>query len=243
MSLTPLDFLNGILGVSVVSLSLVLGIIVLSKYFKNQDKTFILTGLTLIFMTSGWYGTSLSFIVALVFNNDGLPLIAIMLLNFIPLPISIISWTIFFTDILLLKYRGKLIIGSTIAFTLFFYIVFFVMLSIDVNLVSEKISPVDTRGNSWFLNSFIIIYVGILVISGVKFSLETMKFEEPEMQAKGKFLLIAFPSFALAGVLDSSLPSNELTLILFRGILITSIFLFFLGFLLPKFIKNRIIKE
>jgi hypothetical protein len=117
------------------------------------------------------------------------------------------------------------------------------MLSIDVNLVSEKISPVDTRGNSWFLNSFIIIYVGILVISGVKFSLETMKFEEPEMQAKGKFLLIAFPSFALAGVLDSSLPSNELTLILFRGILITSIFLFFLGFLLPKFIKNRIIKE
>jgi hypothetical protein len=242
MSLTPLDILNGSLGLLVVSISIILGIIVLLKYFKNQDKHFILMGLTLIFMTSGWYGTSISFIVALLFNNDGLPLEAIMLLNFLPLPISLISWVVFFTDIILLKYRGKLIIGSVVAFTLFFYIVFLSMLSIDVSLVSEKISPVDTIGKSWFLNSFIFVYVAILLITGIKFSLETIKFDDIEMRIKGKFLLIAFPSFSLAGILDSSLPSNQFTLIIFRGILITSIILFFIGFLLPKFIKKRILK-
>jgi hypothetical protein len=132
--------------------------------------------------------------------------------------------------------------GSGRKFTLFFYIVFLSMLSIDVSLVSEKISPVDTIGKSWFLNSFIFVYVAILLITGIKFSLETIKFDDIEMRIKGKFLLIAFPSFSLAGILDSSLPSNQFTLIIFRGILITSIILFFIGFLLPKFIKKRILK-
>ena len=195
MSLSPLDILNGILGISVVTISIALGFSLLFKYFKNRNKAFILTGLTLIFITSGWYGTSLSFIIAVIFNNDGLPLEAIMLLNFIPLPISLISWVIFFNDIILLKYRGKWVIGSTIAFTVFFYVVFLVMLSIDVSFVSEKISPVDTKGNNWFLNSFIFVYVAILIITGVRFSWETMNFDDPEMKMKGKILMVAFPSF------------------------------------------------
>ncbi|TXT58427.1 MAG: conserved membrane protein of unknown function [Promethearchaeota archaeon] len=243
MSLSPLDILNGTLGVSFCTLSIALGLSLLIKYFQNKNKNFILTGLTLIFMTSGWFGTSLSFVVAIFFQNDGLPLVAIMLLNFLPLPISLISWVIFFTDIILLKYRGKLIIGTTIAFTAFFYIAFLTMLFIDVSLVSEKISPVDTKGNSWFLNSFIFIYVAILIITGVKFAWETMKFEDPEMKIKGKILMGAFPLFAIGGILDSSLPSNEITLIIFRGILITSVILFYFGFFLPNWLKNQLIEK
>ena len=101
MSLTPLDILNGTFGLSLVIISFILGLIVLFKYFKNKNKNFILLGINLILLASGWFGTSTSFIVALIYGNDGLALEMILLLNFIPLPIGLMCWIGFYTNVLM----------------------------------------------------------------------------------------------------------------------------------------------
>ncbi len=243
MSLTPLDILSGILGLSLVIISFVLGLIVLFKYFKNKNKNFILLGINLILLASGWFGMSTSFIIALIYGNDGLALEMILLLNFIPLPIGLMCWIGFYTNILM-KEKQKLFLLIMILITVFFYFVFFVALAIDVNLVAFKISPVDTTaGENKFLSIYIIIFIVVLLVTGLHFSLQTIKYEDAETKMKGKFLLLAFPSFTLGALLDSTLPSTEITLILFRVLLISSIIEFYIGYLLPNWIKKRILKE
>ncbi|MFX1463942.1 MAG: hypothetical protein ACFFBF_13000, partial [Promethearchaeota archaeon] len=211
MSLSPLDILNGILGLLVVIVSFILGLIVLSKYFKNKNKNFILLGVNLIFLASGWYGTSTSFFIALIRGNEGLALEMILLLNFIPLPIGLICWCGFYTNILM-KEKQKLFLLIMVVITVFFYSVFLFVVFTDVSQAAIKISPVDTTaGGNRFLSIYIIIFIIVLLITGIHFSLRTMKYEDIEMKTKGKFLLFAFPSFAIGGLLDSTLPSNEIT--------------------------------
>jgi hypothetical protein len=242
MSLTPLDILNGILGLLVVTISFILGLIVILKYFKNRNVNFILLGINLIFLASGWYGTSTSFIVAFINNSDGLALELILLLNFIPLPIGLICWCSFYTNILM-KDKQKLFLLIIIIITVFFYSVFLYVVFTDVSQAAIKISPVDTTaGGNRFLSIYIIVFIIILLITGIHFSLRTMKYDDIEMKIKGKFLLFAFPSFAIGGLLDSTFPSYEITLILFRILLISSIIGFYIGYLLPNWIKKRIIK-
>jgi hypothetical protein len=242
MSLSLLDILNGMLGLSLVIISFILGLIVLLKYWKNKNKNFILLGINLMLLAAGWYGTSLSFIVALINNNEGLALEVIMLLNFVPLPIGLLCWCGFYTNVLM-KGKQKTILLIMTIITLFFYIIFFTALIIDVNPHAIKLSPVDTAaGEIKFLSVYIIIFIIVLLMTGLHFSLQTMKYDDIEMKTKGKFLLIAFPSFTIGGLLDSTLPSNEITLI-FRLLLISSIIEFYIGYLLPNWIKKLILKD
>lgn len=243
MTLTPLDILNGSLGLALVLISIILGLIVLSKYWTNKNKNFFLLGFSLIFFTAGWWGSSTSFIIALIFNNEGLALEIIMLLNFVPLPIGLLCWSGFYTNVLM-KDKQKLFLVIMLSITIFFYSFFVATLIIDVNSAAIKISPVDTTaGPNKFLSYYLIIFIVVLLLTGLHFSLQTMKYDDVEMKIKGKFLLLAFPSFAIGGLLDSTLPSSEITLILFRLILISSIIEFYIGYLLPNWIKKRVIKE
>ncbi|MFX0073637.1 MAG: hypothetical protein ACFFAO_21375, partial [Candidatus Hermodarchaeota archaeon] len=59
---------------------------------------------------------------------------------------------------------------------------------------------------------------------------------------KGKLLLIAVISFCIGGFLDASMPTTALTLILFRLLLISSAIEFYWGFILPSWMKNRLLK-
>ncbi|MFX1337919.1 MAG: hypothetical protein ACFFDK_04865, partial [Promethearchaeota archaeon] len=65
----------------------------------------------------------------------------------------------------------------------------------------------------------------------------------PKNRWKGRFILIAFISFTIAALFDVGLPVTPATLVIARLILISSSFLFYLGFFLPDKIANLLIKE
>ena len=241
MVLTPLDVLNGSLGLSFVIISIILGLIIASKYFEYKDKNFILIGFTWVFITSGWYGTSFSFLSALIFGGQGLPFEAIMLLNFIPFPAGLLLWLTAFTNFLY-KERKKLILISISVITLIFYVIFLYCLFTDPILVGEKISPVDTKGNNWGFLLYLALSIIILLTTGLKFSLKAMKSDNPELKLKGKILFIAFISFCIGSILDSMVPSTAFTLIIFRLILISSAIEFYGGFILPQWVKKLFLK-
>lgn len=241
MKLSPLDIINGIFGLLFIVISIILGIIIVLKYFKIKDKNFLLVGFTWIFLISGWYGTTASFIVALLTGGDGLSLEMILLLNFVPLPIAVFLWSIAFTNFLY-KEKQLLILSIISIYLIIFYIVFFYYIFTDINLVAEKISPVDTAARSFELVGFLIIFIIIFITTGVKFALETIKIDSPETKLKGKLLLIAFPLFCIGAFLDASIPTTALTLIIFRSMLILSALLFYGGFVLPDWIKRIFIK-
>jgi hypothetical protein len=241
MALEPLDIVNGIFGLLFVVISIVLGLIIVSKYFRTKDKNFLLVGFTWIFLISGWYGTSASFLVALITGGDGLSLEMILLLNFIPLPIALVLWSIAFTNFLYKEKQLTYVIFVSIYIAIF-YIIFLYYIITDVSFIAEKISPVDTAANNFLLAMFLVIFILIFFISGVKFALATLSIDNPETKLKGKFLLIAFPSFCIGGFLDAALPTTALTLIIFRIILILSAIMFYSAFIMPNWIKNKFLK-
>ncbi|MFX1394862.1 MAG: hypothetical protein ACFFAH_14980 [Promethearchaeota archaeon] len=242
MALEPLDIVNGIFGLLFVLISIIVGVIIIKKYFKNKDINLLLVGMTWILLASGWYGTSTSFLVALFTGTDGLSFVMIMLLNFIPLPFALIFWMIAFTNFLY-KDKQKIILGVVCIFITVFYSVFFYFLFTNPIIIGEKVSPVDTKGNSPILGIFILILVGLLLITGLKFALETMKFEDSETKLKGKLLLIAFPSFVIGAALDALMPTTAITLVIFRLILIFSAFFFYSAFILPDWMKSLLLKK
>ena len=85
------------------------------------------------------------------------------------------------------------------------------------------------------------MFIVVFFITGVKFALETMKIDDPETKLKGKLLLIAFPSFCIGGFLDASISTTALTLIIFRLILMSSTIEFYGAFVLPNWIKKRLL--
>lgn len=241
MALTTLDIVNGIFGLLFVVISIILGIIIVLKYFKTKDTNFLLVGFTWILLISGWYGTSVSFLVALITGGDGLSLETILLLNFIPLPIGLVLWTIAFTNFLYKEKQG-LILSIIVIYIAIFYAIFLYFIISDPLIIAEKISPVDTAARNLGFAVFLVIFIVIFLTTGLKFALETLKIDDPETKLKGKLLLIAFPAFCIGGFLDASIPTTALTLIIFRTILIISAVLFYGGFVLPEWMKKRFLK-
>ena len=240
--LGPLDIANGILGLIFVAITIIVGLSIIIKYFDTKNINLLYVGLAWILFCSGWYGTSVSFIVSFFNGGEGLPLEAILLINFTPLPIGVISWMIAFTNFIV-KEKQKLFLSIIVIISLIFYILLTSYVIFDVNLMAIKESAVDTRSNNPFMALFIAIIILIILVSGIAFAIKTIKIGEPETKWKGIFLLIAFPSFAIGGLLDATVPTTPLSLVVFRLLLMTSAIEFYLGFILPKKLKNFLIKQ
>jgi hypothetical protein len=81
----------------------------------------------------------------------------------------------------------------------------------------------------------------MFLITGIIFAIKSMRLDDPEVQWKGRFLLLAWISFGIGAILDASLPLNALTIIIIRLILISSAIEFYFGFFLPKKISEKLI--
>jgi hypothetical protein len=241
MPLETLDYLNGTFGLIFVIISFIVGAKIILRYFIKHDINFIYIGFTWILLSCGWYGTSISFLVALIMSNEGLSYVMIALLNFIPLPFALIAWLMAFTNFLY-KDKQKIIIIIYLAVTIVFLGVFFYFLFTDPTIVGEKISPVDTKGNNPLLLVYLAFAIMSMLVTGFKFAVETIKFDNPETKVKGKMLLVAFPSFCIGAILDAMVPTTALTLIIFRLILMSSAIEFYGAFNLPNWMKKLFLK-
>ena len=239
--LEPLDIANGIFGLIFVAITIIVGLSIIVKYFDTKNINLLYVGLAWILFCSGWYGTSVSFIVSFFNGGEGLSLEAILLINFTPLPIGVISWMIAFTNFMV-KDKQKLVLTIIIIISLTFYILLASYVIIDVNLMASKVSAVDTRSNNPFMALFIILIISIILISGIAFAIKTIKIGQPETKWKGIFLLIAFPSFAIGGILDATVPTTPVSLVIFRLLLMASAIEFYLGFILPEKVKRYLVK-
>ena len=232
-----LDITNGIFGLIFIVISMIVGFSIILKYFKNKNINLLYVGITWLFICSAWWGVSTSFIVALFNGGEGLTLAAILLINFVPLPIGLLSWVMAFTNFLY-KEKQKLILLGIIAFIVFFYSIFFWLVFTDATQVATKISAVDTQSENPLMVICLLGFILILLTTGIMFALKTINLDDPDMKMKGKLLLIAFPAFSIGALMDAAIPTTAVTLVIFRIVLITSAVLFYGGFILPDWMKK-----
>ncbi|MCK4380468.1 MAG: hypothetical protein KAW51_04960, partial [Candidatus Lokiarchaeota archaeon] len=188
MSVSLLDTINGVCSLIFVAISLLVGFIILSRYFKYKERIYFFVGMTWILLSCPWWSSSLSFLVALS-NGVGITPEVYFTIGNILVPFALIFWLLTFTEFLYTKKR-KLILLIFALSGLIFEILFFTFLFVEPNLIGELNPPVDVRYNS-FIMIYLISYLLIFVITGLLFANLSLKSKDPEVKLKGKLLIIA----------------------------------------------------
>ena len=240
MTLTTLDIINGTLSIVFVAISLLVGLIIFSKYFKYKDKVYFFVGATWIFISEPWWPSSLSFLIALN-NGVGLPMQLYFLIGNALIPLAIALWLLAFTEFLYTEKR-KLILIIFGIYSLIFEILFFILLFLNPNQIGNYYPPVDVSYKS-FIMIYLISFLLIVVVSGFLFARLSLKSDDPEVKLKGKLLIGAYITFLIGAILDTSISLNEFTIIITRLILIMSAFFWYAGFILPRWIKKFLLKQ
>lgn len=138
--------------------------------------------------------------------------------------------------------KQKLILIIFSAIAIIFEVIFFILLFTDPSLIGTFVGPFQVR-YTLFIRIIMSFYAGLALITGVIFAVKTIKAgTSPEMILRGKFLLLAFPSFALGSILDVLVPLTPFTVVITRLILISSAIEFYFGFSLPKIVKKLFLK-
>jgi len=240
MALEALDITNGVVLILFCTLSIYLGIRISAKYFKYKQRQLLLVGLTWIFLVCPWYPASISFIMVLI-TGESLTEIPYFIIGNVFIPIAVILWIIALTDFIYTT-KQRLLESLFIIYGVVFYIIFFLLISIDPSLIGYLKGYTDVQ-----YDTFIIIYVFtillIAIITGILFARESLKSEDPEIRLKGKFLFLAFLLFFVGSSLDAVIPLNFLTLPIVRSLEILSALSFYCGFILPKPVKNFFLKR
>ncbi len=239
-ALTDIEILQGSFTLVFVIISILLGLIILSKYFSLKKQEFIYVGLAWVFLSSGWWGSSFSFLSILLIGVAFSSSLFILIAN-VFIPIAIICW-MNAIGILMFKEQKKKINIITLLICIPYDVVIIILLFIDPLLLGE-IKQSFYYQPALLPLIFQICALLVTISTGILFSVRSMKTSDLLVKWKAKFLLIGFISFTIGAFIDATIAMGALLLVLVRLILIFSALMYFLGFLLPDKIAKLLIAE
>ncbi|MBD3340645.1 MAG: hypothetical protein GF353_16175 [Candidatus Lokiarchaeota archaeon] len=235
--LNEIEIIQGSFALIFVSISILLGLRILLKYFKLKRKELITIGLTWILMSSGWWGVPINFLL-IIFLDFEFPGIFDLTIDHIFIPIALICWIYTFSSLAYPDLKKRLTIIYTII-GLVFEILLIYFLITNPEVVGSKPSTFNiTIG--LFTFSFIGFALLTTIVTGILFARKSLQSDDVVIRWKGKIILIAFVSFVVGAVLDAAVPLSAFMIILTRIILISSAFEYYIGFLMPDKLSNWI---
>ena len=222
-----------------IIVSIIVGLLLISKYFKYKEKNFLLVGITWIGITTPWLSGTISFPM-MVFFGTSLSIEVRFIIGIAIVPIILVIWLMVFTD-LVYREKKKLIVIIYTVICICFEITFFILLFTDTSLIGTYTGPFKVDWTP-FIELSTLSFIATALVTGILFANKSMKSLNLEVKIKGKIILLAFLSFVIGGILDSIIPISPVGVVFTRLILISSAIEFFLGFFLPKPIKKFLLK-
>ncbi len=241
MNYWDIEFIGGILNIITVTIGFYIGFLIISKYFTHKRKEFLIFGICAILLFSPWWPGTISFIKFWIMTEP-LPDKMYFLIGNVLLPVAVILWLIIVTDFLNVnkKLKKQLFIIFTIYGIIFEIMLFTLLIYFPPEFIGtiDKIMDVQYKNIIRYMLLSLILY---LLITGVLFARESIKFDDPEIQLKGKLMLVAFILFSLGAILDTEFPLDYVSLLITRIIMISSVIFFYAGLVLPDSIKNLLL--
>ena len=239
--LSAFEIFYGSFTFASVIISTILGFFIALKYREHKRVELILVGITWILLASPYWSDAIQFIIVMVSNTELNPPIYFFLANAFIAPIHI-TWVYAFTNLLFKKQKKILLVffgSEAIIFEIAFLIIFF----LDPNLIGTPQSYFVVEWALW-VQIYLLFSIILFLITGFLFARASLKSENPELKLKGKFLILAFITFTIGTIIDvvGAESPTEITIFLARTFVIISSISFFIGYTLPKFIKDRFIK-
>ncbi len=242
MVFSNFQILQGIFGAIWVLIAIIVGLRIIYKAIQLNRNELIAVGLTYIFISSAWWGVVIQFISYGFFSTQ-IPDPFYLLIANIFIPLSLVCWIYAFTEIIT-PFQKKNILIITIIYAAVWELALLILLVIKIEWVGT-INPANILDSSHgsVMRIFVLVGVIIFAITGIYFSIKSMRLEEQEIKWKGKFLLLGWISFTLGALLDALIKThNPFSLIITRIILISSAIEYYLGFFLPTKLKDLLIK-
>jgi hypothetical protein len=234
--LQPFDILNLILQTIFIGITVIIGLTIVSKYFKYKDRVFLMVGLAWIGMVEPWMGSVSNFFFTLItgrmFNVQTYLLIGMSLI-----PLSLFFWFVAITDLIYEK-RQKFILFFIAVYGIIFEIFFLYYIFTDPAVLAELHGVIHIE-YKFPIQIFLFSVLLITIITGIDFARFSLKSEKVEIRLKGKFLLIAFILFVMGSISNIIFLRDIFILFLTRIILISASLCFYFGLILPNFIKKR----
>jgi len=196
-------------------------------------------GLSWIGLVNPWIPDSITFFIVLIIGEK-LSLVQTFFIGYIPIPFFIMCWTIAVADFLMTENKKWLV--TIVAITLVLAeILLIVFLFTNIDILGYQVAPFQLR-----FGPYMIIYLFCAVIyaliTGILFSRKAMKSDIPKVTLMGKFLLAAFIFYGIGSVVEVTMQITPMTILITKSILIMSAICFYIGFLMPKRIQNRLLK-
>ena len=239
--LDEISQLSGLFGLITVMIAIFWGCIVLYRAIKSKEKILYFFFLAVIFTMSPWSSSGFGYLFWLI-TGEVFNYYAYILIGTLGIPIALISWLkIYFKT--LHTDKSKIVLSLITFISIFYYIYLIYFLFLASNAPIKELIGIQPKPNDMEYKGFILIYMAMAVllstITGIDFSLTSIKIKEnPIVQWKGRFLLISFICFAIGALGDAAFVFNQITLITFRIFLIISSTLYYIGFIMPKWMKK-----
>ncbi|HEY0090460.1 MAG TPA: hypothetical protein VGB37_16540, partial [Candidatus Lokiarchaeia archaeon] len=185
IELTPLETLQGVLTLTFVLISFILGFIIILRYIKYKVRQLLLVGITWIGIISPYWPDAISFVMIITTGTQLDELIYFFLANAL-IPLVHIIWMMAFTDFLYKKDR-KIILTIISIEAIIFELFFLYFIFTDITLIGTRIAPFYVR---WA--AFIIVYlfysIVLFTVTGILFARQSLKSDKKDLLLKGKFL-------------------------------------------------------
>jgi len=244
IQLETIDYVQGISTIIFILICLILGSIIILKYFITKNKGILYAGFSIISLPLPWLSHVTSFLMLLILNIDLNAEIQISI-AVLTVPIPLYFWSFTLSNLLeirkILRNFG-LVIASIAIFI--FDIFFFYFLFNNPKFLGIKYSPCYIE-YSPFIQIYFCSAILILIISGIIFLNFTIKADNRESKLRGFFFSIAFFSLALGSILDTAIHLGSIPILVWivRIILVSSAIEFYIGFILPEWAQKLFLKE
>ncbi|MFX1392071.1 MAG: hypothetical protein ACFFAH_00725 [Promethearchaeota archaeon] len=240
MSLTNIEFINGISCLIYVVIMDFIGLLIATKYTKDRNSNYLYIGTAWILICSPWLAMGLTFLSNIIFLQR-MPIALQFIIGYFFLPLGFMLWLLALTNFRNKVHQKPILISFSILeaifIILFLYGLFFAP---DLLGVASGNLEIDY---GWILRLFLISHLFLFLITGLIFATLSMRLDNPELRYKGIFLIAAFLAYLIGGLLSIANPEIILILIVARIISIFSGVFFYFGFFLPKALKNKIINK
>jgi hypothetical protein len=230
-----IDVYDGTIAITVTMIMIILFLNSIVKYYKYKVINLIFIGIAILGLSARYWPRIVTLISILITKN-AISTELYFILGY-GHSIGLISWMIgWILTVEMKKSLKKLIMGAFFCFEIVYLLFFYIFIFFNQSLIGTY-NPVfeDKSGPLILLHTVVMICLLIITISRVY--LDTRKTNVKEIRLKGDFIFFGM-LFLFVGTIFNLFFKSELLYSIFLIIAVLSIYI---GFTIPKWIKNLLI--
>jgi len=247
---SEIAIVSGFTAAISVFIGLFFGLIVLLKSIKTKEFLIFNFFLCIVFTLSPWFPSGLGFLYWQI-TGSILSYQIYVLLGTVGIPIAILAWLNVYLSTLKPERKKIILISYGVLSVIFEFYLFYFLYFASGAPVQSLLGIFNNISNPTDIDykGFILIFLGLSIITacatGIHFAVSSIKLKESKsLMWKGYFLLFAFTLFGISAIFDALIEMDSITLVIIRIILVISNLFFYLGFILPRWIRKILsIKE